>query len=309
MLKRFVVEDYDRKALGTLFASWFETYGWLDRLRALGPRVLLKPNFVMPSAPDDPSTTHPNFYMTLARFLKDAGFDVGIGESPAFGSCEAALRRHGVLEECKQSGIEVVEFKTAEPIAGVAHDNSYDTLTIAHELAAWSSLVNLPKLKTHKQLAFTGATKNLYGCVTGKRKFFRHNLCKNDPVRFARMIIANARAANAVLHIADGIEAAHVTGPRGGVPYALHTVLVGDEPLALDWAFCLSTGLQPGATPLFQALESHAREQVAATARDVMHGIEPEADFVHAKLIHVSFGPIAVLRSFARTLRHRTGSA
>jgi uncharacterized protein (DUF362 family) len=309
MLKRFVVERYDRSALYTSFTHWFKTYGWLELLRARGTSVLLKPNFVMPSAPHDPSTTHPDFYMSIAHVLKDAGFDVGIGESPAFGSCEAALRRHGVLEECKHHGIDVVEFRGSRTVVGVEHDEAYTTLTIARELSAWSSLINLPKLKTHKQLVFTGATKNLYGCVTGKRKFFRHNLCKNDPVRFARMIIANARAANAVLHIADGIEAAHVTGPRGGVPYALRTVLVGDEPLALDWAFCLATGLQPGTTPLFQALESQAREQAAAAARAVLHGIEPETDFVHAKLIHVSFGPIAVLRSFARSVRQRYGCA
>ena len=168
-----------------------------------------------------------------------------------------------------------MEFRRTSDCAGVPQDSNYARLTIAAELADWSSLVNLPKLTTHKQLMFTGATKNLYGCVTGKRKFVRHNLCKNDPVRFARMIVANARAANAVLHIADGIEAAHVTGPRGGTPYALQTVFASDDPLAIDWAFCMATGLTAGSTPLFRALEAPERERLAAVARAVMTDIPP----------------------------------
>ena len=139
----------------------------------------------------------------------------------------------------------------------------------------------------------------------GKRKFIRHNLCKNDPVRFARMVIANARRANCALHIADGIHAAHVTGPRGGTPYALHTILAGDDPLALDWAFCLATGLEPTQTPLFQALDQDVRAQIAETATAVMQDFEPAHDFVHANLIHVSFGPVAMARSLARTVRYK----
>ena len=304
-LHALTLTSYDRAELKRAFSQQFAQMKLIDAMHARGPRVLLKPNFVMASAPDDPSTTHPDFYMSVAMVLLEAGFQVGIGESPAFGSCRAALAAHGVLEECHALGIEVVEFHQTTPYEGIGDHPRYARLTIARELEEWHSLINLPKLKTHKQFVFTAATKNLYGCVVGKRKFIRHNLCRNDPVLFARMVIANAEQANAIVHIADGIAAAHVNGPRGGQPYPLHRVLFSENPLALDWAFARMTRLDPASTPLFQAVSKHV-ELEAAYASICAH-CPPVDDFMHAPLIHISFAPWAVARSCVRTVRHNLG--
>jgi len=221
-------------------------------------RVLLKPNFVVPAPRSDASKTHPEFYLAVAELLLDRGFRVGIGESPAIGSCKSALKAHDAYEECVRLGVDVVEFKGVQDYEGVASERNYGRLTIAEELSSWDTLINLPKLKTHQQFTFTAATKNLYGCVSGKRKFFRHNLCANDPVRFARMILANANRAASSLHIGDGITAMHVKGPRNGKPFALNRIIVAEDHLAHDWLFCLMTGLDPLATPLFMAASCRA---------------------------------------------------
>jgi uncharacterized protein (DUF362 family) len=301
------VARYERTTLIELFDALLEDTGIFSGARARGKRVLLKPNFVMPEKREDPSTTHPDFYMALAQSFMKAGFVVGIGESPAFGSCADALRAHDVLEECAALGIEVVEFKAPRQVEGVDGARSYRTLSVAAELSEWDSVVNVPKVKTHRQFVFTGATKNLYGCVVGKRKFIRHNLCGNDPVRFAQMILANARAIDCVAHIGDGITAMHVLGPRGGEPYALNAVIVADDPLVHDVAQCYLIGLDPADTPLFQALSDEQMSAVnqAAAARLRESGLEPADDFVHAPLIHISFSPWAVARSGLRTLRYK----
>ena len=127
--------------------------------------------------------------MAVADYLIDHGKDVTIAESPAFGSCQMALRFHGVIKECRQKGIKYFTFSKASSFEGVEDSKQFGELTIAKELQDYDGLINLPKLKVHQQFVFTGAAKNLYGCVTGKRKFYRHNVCKNDPVRFAHMII------------------------------------------------------------------------------------------------------------------------
>jgi uncharacterized protein (DUF362 family) len=305
MLEVHDVQHYDRSALRILFASRLLASGLLERLRARGSSVLLKPNFVMPAPPEDPSTTHPDFYMALAQVLLDEGFLVGIGESPAFGSCSAALKAHGVLAECQERGIAVVEFAKTSEVQGVADSRAYATLTVAAELSHWDSVINLPKVKTHRQFTFTGATKNLYGCVVGKRKFIRHNRCGNDPVAFARMILANAAAIGCVAHVGDGIEAMHVMGPRGGQPYALEKVLIADEPLVHDLAMCHLIGLNPQSTPLFQALDSGVLERLQGETAPVLKDLPAMDDFVHAPLIHISFGPVALARSALRTLRYK----
>ena len=44
------------------------------------------------------------------------------------------------------------------------------------------------------------------------------------------MILANARKAQAILHIGDGISAMHVKGPRGGKTHAFGKVIISDNP-------------------------------------------------------------------------------
>lgn len=305
MLQLISQDRYDRQSIKQQLDSLVSDQHLVKAISGRR-RVLLKPNFVMPAPRHDASTTHPEFYLAVAELLIDRGFHVGIGESPAIGSCRAALKAHDVLEECDHLGVEVVEFKGVQKYDGVESDKRYGQLTIAQELDSWDSLINLPKLKTHQQFTFTAASKNLYGCVTGKRKFLRHNLCANDPVRFGSMILANANRAACALHIGDGITAMHVKGPRNGQPFPLHGIIVAQDHLAHDWLFCLMTGLDPMSTPLFRAASAQEREAARAQAELIAagDGFQIAGDFEHAPLIHISFSPWAIARSGFRTLRH-----
>lgn len=273
--------------------------------------ILLKPNFVLAAEPGRAVTTHPDFYMAVAELLLERNFKVGIGESPSFGSCAGALRAHGVLDECLAKGIAIVEFKQPESYSGVTQDKHYQTLTIAAELKNWDAIINLPKLKVHRQFTFTAASKNLYGCVTGKRKFIRHNLCANNPVRFARMILANAAKANCILHIGDGIQAMHVKGPTTGEPFPLGKIIISDNHLVHDWLFCRLIDLEPLDTPLFQAVDQKILQQLEFSCRHITEtdNFQVAKDFIHSPLIHISFTPWHMARSGWRTLKYNLGWA
>jgi uncharacterized protein (DUF362 family) len=311
MIKLLNQTSYQREQIKNLLRPILDEQNLFKAPETTRRRVLLKPNFVKTLPRDDASTTHPEFYMAIAELLLERGCEVGIGESPAIGSCAGALRTHGVLDECRERGIHVIEFKQPENYAGVSEEKHYRELTIAHELRDWDAIINLPKLKTHRQFTFTGASKNLYGCVTGKRKFFRHNLCGNDPKRFARMILANAAKANCVLHIGDGIEALHVLGPTGGKNYPLGKIIVSDDYLTHDWLFCRLTNLDPLTTPLFQAAGRAAQDRVDAACREIVESpdFRVTEDFIHAPLIHISFSPWHIARSGWRTVKYNLGWA
>jgi len=313
MIQLHAHDNYHRSEIKALLYPVLSTYpelrARLDELPCPSRRlrVLLKPNFVVPAPRSDASTTHPEFYMAIAELLIELGCDVGIGESPAIGSCAGGLKAHGVYKECLERDIEIVEFKSTQEIAGVSEQASWQTLTIAAELRDWDMIINCPKLKTHQQFTFTGATKNLYGCVTGKRKFFRHNQCGNDPRRFASMIRANADAANCLLHIGDGIDAMHVKGPRGGRSFPLQRILIANDHLLHDWLFCHLIGLQPQRTPLFADLPSADVDRLTMDCAAVLNDpcFRVAEDFIHAPLIDISFQPWHLLRSGWRTLRYR----
>lgn len=301
---------YNRKEIKDHLRPSLDNEVMKTRLGSGRGSVLLKPNFVVPAPRDDASTTHPEFYLAVAELLLEQGLKVGIGESPAIGSCTKALHAHGVLQECRDLGIQVVEFKSSTRYSGVDSEKHYRELSVATELQQWQHIINLPKLKTHQQFTFTAATKNLYGCVSGKRKFVRHNLCGNDPVRFARMINANAAQINCTLHIADGIDALHIKGPRGGEPYPLKRIIIAENGLALDWLFCCLTNLNPLSTPLFKALSAEQCEVLKTICEPIVSNTDHDRtfyiadDFIHAPLIHISFSPWAIARSGWRTVRH-----
>ena len=307
MIELISQAGYDRSQITEKLDEVFQKNDLLNNSLADKKSVLLKPNFVVPEKADDGATTHPDFYMAIAHYLIQKGYKVGIGESPAFGSCRKALKFHGVYEECKKHGISVVEFKSAQKYEGVDDVEAYKKLSIAGELQKWDAIINLPKIKVHQQFMFTAAAKNLYGCVTGKRKFIRHNLCKNDPVRFAKMIVANARQAACVLHIGDGVEAMHVKGPRGGERYPLGKIVIADDFLAHDWLVCKLIGLNPQKTPLFKALNDEERQAAEISCKSVMESdhFAVAQNFIQSYRTDISFNPWHLVRSQWRSLKFK----
>lgn len=300
---------YDRAGIKAALVAAWEPHGGFGQLLAGKQRILLKPNFVVPEAAAGAATTHPEVYLAVAELLLELGKEVAIGESPAFGSSERAVARHQATDACQRLGIEVFTFRQPVASEGVPDDRAYESLSIAGELAKFDALINLPKLKVHQQFLFTGATKNLYGCVVGKRKVFRHNVCSNDRVRFGRMIVATARSCQPVLHIGDGITAMHVKGPRGGKPFPLHRLIVSNSFLEHDWVMAKVIGLNPVETPLFQALPAEERERVASACQEVLAdplAVPPEG-FEQSYLVPMSFAPHQLARSAWRSLKFRLG--
>lgn len=304
MLALKKIEGYDRDAIRVALTEALAERGGFEALLAGRDSVLLKPNFVVPEVPDKWATTHPDVYMTVATMLLDAGKTVAIGDSPAFGSARQAVKLHGVRDECRDLGIEVITFRQPTSYAGVADQPRYKELSIATELDRFDALINLPKLKVHQQFVMTGATKNLYGCVTGKRKFYRHNVCANDPIRFAKMITANARRAAPVLNIGDGITAMHVKGPRGGQPFELQRLIVSDDCLVHDWLFCLLTGTDPMSTPLFQSVDAATRAGLEAACAPIVASAEfaVAEGFRPSYLVDISFRPQHLIRTVWRSV-------
>ena len=305
MIELISQKSYDRSEIREKLERLFEDHDIFNTLLADKKKVLLKPNFVVPEKAEDCATTHPDFYMSIAILLQSKGYDVGIGESPAFGTCKKALKFHGVFEECIEKGIKVVEFKNSETFEGLPDVSSYKSLTIASELQDWDAIINLPKLKVHQQFTFTAATKNLYGCVSGMRKFVRHTMCKNDPVKFAKMVVANAKKANCILHIGDGIQAMHIKGPRGGKPYPMGKIIFSDDFLVHDWLTSTIMGFDPLKTPLFQCLSEEERHNAELSCKSIVDSdsFEVAEGFKHSYLIDISFSPWHLLRSGWRSLK------
>lgn len=209
---------YDPDEIRIALEQGIKQLGGIRSICAGRTNLLLKPNFIQPDSPEVCSTTHPVFLLTVADFFQDYGYKVSIGESPAIGSVEACIEALNLKTELEKRNIRYFTFKKSRSFK-TDGSGQYKSLAIAEELGDFDGIINLPKLKTHCQHRFTGATKNLYGCVPGKRKALRHMRSKNDLASFTQMILDNARQANPFLNIADGILAMHKHGPRRESPF------------------------------------------------------------------------------------------
>ncbi len=239
-------EDYARA--GEAVARALALLGGAARFVRPGERLLLKPNLLKGAPPEKAVATHPAILRAVIRQLRGAGTSpaphISVGDSPAWGSFGSAARAAGYAAVCEEESAALLPFtkgvKVANPDGAV-----YDHLHLAREAVRADALINLPKLKTHCQMYMTGAVKNLFGCVAGKRKAWWHFKAGSYEDYFPLMIAETARLLKPRLSIMDAVLAMEGQGPGSGTPKKAGLILAGEDPTAIDRVACEVAGLDP----------------------------------------------------------------
>ena len=286
------ISQYDPLIIQEAIKVAVESLGGVDQVFGDRKKLLIKPNLIQASLAETSTITHPAVIQATADYLLENGFEVAVADSPAFGSAESCIRKLGIYADLQQKGVKVFTFRKNQPLQKTSE--CLPNLGIAKELAEYDGVVNLPKLKAHQQIQFSGATKNLYGCIAGKRKAWLHTRCQNDKLIFAEILLKIAASVQPVLNIADGIMAMEGNGPLSGSPYSLNSLLISEDYLALDGFFCRLIGLAPQETSLFQVV---GKVDWANIKGDTW---APKSDFQLAKPMDITFNPIQMLRSVIR---------
>jgi uncharacterized protein (DUF362 family) len=209
--------------------------------------VLLKPNLISYRAPAL-ACTHPEFIAAVARWFLDQGATVKIGDSPAFGNAQKACERHGIREAVSGMDVELVEFVEAVDTVlpcGVK-------VKIARQALECDLFVGLPRVKAHNQMLVTLAVKNLFGIIKGTAKARLHMKKGYDHYHFSRLILSLTTILPRQLHLIDGIEAMHLSGPMDGEMLALHLIGGSHSAVALDTAILQSLEIDLDRSPLWQ---------------------------------------------------------
>ncbi|MDT8447789.1 MAG: DUF362 domain-containing protein [bacterium] len=291
------LDNYDPAPLAAALEAGAEALGGMSQLLGGRRNLLLKPNLLALGKGPPHHLTHPAFILAVVDWLQVAGCQVSLADSPAFGDAALIVHYLGLTEALARREVRVFTFKN---LRYFQTDNpKFRRLSIAAELGDFDGLINLPKLKTHCQCHFSGAVKNLFGCVVGKRKPARHFASRGDEAAFALMLQDNAHQAGAFLHIADGITSMHVDGPRGGEPFELGSLLMSENPQQIDWAFCRLVGLDPMDTQQFK---------VAGLQPEVLPLGAPlvqQLGWQQAEKVDVFFNPLQLVRSVAKQLLTR----
>ena len=238
---------YDPDAVYRALSRGVELLGGADRFVAPGERMLLKPNILAGESPDKAVTTHPSVLAGAVRLLREAGAEVRFGDSPGLDDPTRAARRSGLLDAGIRRGAELAEFSHASPLDNPT-GTSVSSFPVAQAIHECDGVVNLPKMKTHQLTRITGAVKNLFGCIPGKRKALYHVQFR-DVDQFSELLVELNLCLRPRLHVLDGIVAMEGNGPRSGDPRRMHVLILSQDPVAVDATFCRLVGLDPTFVP------------------------------------------------------------
>ena len=217
-----------------------------DKIRP-GMRVVLKPNLVMSSKPEQAIITHPAFTAAVGKCVQKAGGRVIIAESPGGPYTPAAMkamfRATGYRDMAEACGFALyTDCKSREVTLPQA--KRCRELSVVEPFLDRDYLIDLPKLKTHSMVGFSGAVKNLFGTVPGLQKPELHcRFPEREP--FSEMLCDLCHFLGPDLSLMDGIWAMEGNGPTGGQRRDLHVIAGSESPWALDVAAASLVGLEP----------------------------------------------------------------
>ncbi|KJS30457.1 MAG: hypothetical protein VR64_15900 [Desulfatitalea sp. BRH_c12] len=293
MAKVFIKKAaYHPPLIHDLVAEMFDSMGanWIDR----GSRVLVKPNLLLPAAPDKGIVTHPMICRAVVQYLLEKGARVQVSDSPGIGSFRKILSETGLKEALE--GLEV-EVKPFENSIDIDIGEPFGRIPIARDAIEADVVINLAKLKTHAQMYLTLAIKNMFGCIVGLRKPEWHLRTGVDRIMFARLLVQIYQAVAPSFTIVDGILALEGQGPgKSGQPRELGLLIGGENGHAVDETICTLLGLDPAEL----VTSAQARSMGCFDGHVHVSGdIHIVNDFTFPEMNSLSMGP-ASLSSFMR---------
>jgi uncharacterized protein (DUF362 family)/NAD-dependent dihydropyrimidine dehydrogenase PreA subunit len=209
-----------------------------------GKKVLIKPNVLRPSRPEEAITTHPAVLEAVVRCVEARNpSSIVVGDNPglmAYGANEQSFERCGLTAASRghyrNIGIEAEE---------VPFDAAYGgSLSVSKDVLDADVFISVPKFKTHGLTGVTGAVKNSYGILPGAQKAQLHRLSGNQE-RFHELIVEVFKLRVPDLFIMDAVLGMQGNGPASTELRWIGRILASDNAVAMDAVMARMMGAEP----------------------------------------------------------------
>ena len=214
-------------------------------------KILLKPNIIAQNTPDQATTTHPAVVDAVCRFFTEHNCRISIGDSSAFyqgGGTLKGLETSGIAAVARKYGARIIPFETTM-LRKITSQEYINPLYVTEAVFEHDLVVNLPKLKVHQLARYSGAIKNMYGCVVGGSKQLYHTLYQhrnNYQEIWGKPLVDVYEAVTPHLSIMDAVIGLDKNGPAAnGEPRFTGLLLASTSGPALDIAACRIIGFDP----------------------------------------------------------------
>ena len=295
-------DDYSQPKIGQAIATQFELLGGLEKFVRPGDTVLLKPNFISPRSRRHATQTDPAIIIETAKLLKDFGTRPFVGDSPAWGDVFACVRALKLEESLKRLSIPVKQLDDPKKCQVGIKNTKVGISSIALDADV---IINLAKFKTHQQLIATFAVKNMFGCVSGKRKALWHFAKGKRHYDFCELLIGVYEFLNPALTIIDGVVAMDGPGPIKGRARPFGWLIGGTDPIACETICCKLVNIQPEELPMIKTARQMGLNCPGPDKIKILGDDFPESvctDFKLAEPVPLRFSLVHVCKSICKQI-------
>jgi uncharacterized protein (DUF362 family) len=191
-------------------------------------KIYIKPNLSHPEYVPG-VVTCPQLMQQLVGLLRDGNSEVIVGESNGYNyPCWTAFDKTGMQKAVEAAGGTAINLSEDKVVEVKFGDNTpLKRLFLPKTILDADAVVDLPLMKTHEFTVYSGAIKNLFGCIPSNRRIYLHPYL---PEVFYRLYTV-FRPQLTIMDARIGIEG---NGPTKGKPVKMGLIITGKDALAVD---------------------------------------------------------------------------
>lgn len=244
-------EDYTQAARAVRQAV--DLLGGIEKICSRGDVVMIKPNMIYASRPEEAETTHPAVVEAMVALCKEAGATVKVGEQTGW-HCdpELSFTVTGIKDAALIGGAdEVVNWDTDEYVdVKVPNARSFARVKLPKSLVEADVIISLPKMKTNAVQLATLGIKAWIGALHNSMRTFIH---KNSlDMGWACTDIVKALGKRLKLTLIDGIVGMEGSGPHAGLICHPKVIIASQDVVAFNAVTCEVMGFHPLEIPATQ---------------------------------------------------------
>ena len=232
----------------------FDMMGGAAKMIEPNSTVVLKPNAGHAAPPEFAVCTHPETVRAVIRDVKKANPKrIVIAEAAAVGcDTDECYEACGIAAVAREEGVELVDIKKDKDLINVAvrgYRSNISHVKLPRLLLEAEHIINLPILKAHASMVFSGALKNIKGVVQDQVHVQMHQ----QNLTMAMMDVWWACRAD--INIMDVMHAASGYSPHTPVPIEVDCIMGSYDPVALDRIACELVGIDPDGVDYFRVAQ------------------------------------------------------
>jgi uncharacterized protein (DUF362 family) len=190
-------------------------------------RIFVKPNISHPEYVPG-VVTSPALISELVSLLRDDNREVIVGESNGYNyPCRVAFEKTGIEAAVKKAGGAVINLSEGKVVKVKFESSPLKELFLPKTVLEADAIVDLALMKTHEWAMYSGAIKNLFGCVPSNRRIYLHPYLSEVFYRLYTILKPQ-------LTVIDARVAIEGNGPTKGNPVKMDLMLTSNCALAID---------------------------------------------------------------------------